>query len=279
MKKRLPGQQIEGQMSLFDFIGEKKVKLIRNNQYEPWRCNACGAECPNRIIYGDWPYQGVRISKKCPGCQREIEVPKDLQEIADRSNNYCTDSISRCNRTEIWEKAAGDCPQTCCHMCEKECEAKKDLICRYTFNVCGFSGHTCNKENLWEIADDFDDIRCPHVCCRICSTRQCGVRCNGSEEPKEPEDDYIRENPTCFYVFGYYLDRKDGWHKMSNDPPNFSRWHRMDVVVFGKITGTSCMQHERWEAKGSEFRSIGNKQNIETTEILAWKLSDSALKI
>lgn len=49
--------------------------------------------------------------------------------------------------------------------------------------ICKFSKHTCNKEELWKIAAE-DDPFCPHVCCRHCNTKLCGVRCNGSEEPK-----------------------------------------------------------------------------------------------
>ena len=278
MKNRLELYECEGQLSIFDFINKKKVKLVQKNEYEPWRCNSCGAECPNRVIYGDWPYQGVRITKKCPGCNQEIDIPEDLQKIADRSNNYCTDNVSRCNRTEIWEKAASDCPQTCCHRCEKYCEAKKDLICRYTYNVCSFSGHTCNKKNLWEIADTWDELQCPHVCCRKCNTRLCGARCNGSEEPKEPQDDYIRENPTCFYVFGHYLDKEQGWHKMPEELPCFNTWRLIDVVLFGEKTNTAWMEHEKWEAKDWVFRSVDDRRNAETTEILAWKLSGDLLE-
>lgn len=50
--------------------------------------------------------------------------------------------------------------------------------------VCSFSGHTCNKKNLWEVADSLDELQCPHVCCRKCNTRNCGARCNGSQEPE-----------------------------------------------------------------------------------------------
>ena len=272
--KEMKDYECDGQLSLFDFINNKKVKLVRKNEYERWRCNNCGTECPNRVIYGDWPYQGVRVTKRCPGCHQEIDIPEELQKIADRSNNYCTDNVSRCNRTEIWEKATGDCPQTCCHRCEKDCEAKKDLICRYTYNVCRFSGHTCNKQNLWEIADTLDALQCPHVCCRKCNTRLCGVRCNGSEEPKASEDEYIKENPTCFYVLGHYLDREQGWHKMPEELPNFNTWLLIDVVLFGKKTSTAWMEHEKWEAKDWAFRSVDDRRNSETTEILAWKLSN-----
>lgn len=137
--------------------------------------------------------------------------------------------------------------------------------------VCSFSGHTCNKQNLWEVADTLDELQCPHVCCRKCATRNCGARCNGSEEPKRSEDDYIREHPTCFYVFGYYLDKADGWRKMPEELPTFSEWTAVDVVLFGKKTGTPWMEHGKWEAKDWTFRSIDQRRDTESTEILAWK--------
>ena len=92
----------------------------------------------------------------------------------------------------------------------------------------------------------------------------------------EPEitDDYIRENPTCFYVFGYYLDRAQGWHKMSEELPTFNSWTKVDVVLFGKKTGTVWMELEKWEAQYWAFRSIDDRGNAQTTEILAWKLSE-----
>ena len=50
--------------------------------------------------------------------------------------------------------------------------------------VCSHSGHKCNKKELWRVADTLDELMCPHVCCRSCSTKMCGARCNGSEEPE-----------------------------------------------------------------------------------------------
>ena len=149
--------------------------------------------------------------------------------------------------------------------------------------VCNFSGHTCNKENLWDIADTLDEIKCPHVCCRQCEQRFCGARCNESDEPKpfmnppeEPSttDDYIKENPTCFYVFGHYLDREEGWHKVPDELPAFTEWTKIDVVLFGKKTGTPWMEHGKWEAKDWTFRSLGERRDTESTEFLAWKVSD-----
>lgn len=51
--------------------------------------------------------------------------------------------------------------------------------------ICKLSNHTCNKEELWKVADTLDEIICPHICCNICFQKQCGARCNGSNEPKE----------------------------------------------------------------------------------------------
>lgn len=140
---------------------------------------------------------------------------------------------------------------------------------------CNFSGHTCNKKELWKVAHTLDDIECPETCCRNCKVKMCGARCNGSEEPKEEiTDEYIKENPTCFYVFGHYLDREDGWHKVPEELPTFTEWKTIDVVIFGKKTGTVWMEHEKWEAKDWSFRSKEVRRETESTEILAWKVSD-----
>ena len=140
--------------------------------------------------------------------------------------------------------------------------------------ICDFSGHSCNKTELGKIADTLDELQCPHVCCRKCNTQLCGARCNGSEEPKPSEDDYIRENPTCFYVFGYYLDRAAGWHKVPDELPVFKAWTPVDVVLFGKKTGTSWMECDKWEAKDWAFRSIDDRGKNESVEVMAWKISD-----
>lgn len=142
-----------------------------------------------------------------------------------------------------------------------------------TKSTCEHSGHICNKAELWKVADTLDGINCPHSCCRICAVNNCGARCNGSEEPPRQQDEYIKENPTCFYVFGHYLDRADGWHKVPEELPMFSPWQHVDVVLFGKKTGHAWMEHDKWEAKDWTFRSLDENRRTESTEVLAWKLS------
>lgn len=94
--------------------------------------------------------------------------------------------------------------------------------------------------------------------------------------PKKEDimDDYIRENPTCFYVFGHYLDKAAGWHKVPEELPNFRTWQVIDVVLFGEKTSTAWMELAKWEAKDWTFRSLDDRRNTETTEVLAWKLAD-----
>lgn len=140
--------------------------------------------------------------------------------------------------------------------------------------ICQYSQHTCNKTNLWEVADTLDDIKCPRACCRICAVNNCGARCNGSEEPPRQQDEYIKENPTCFYVFGHYLDKADGWHKVPEELPNFTTWNLIDVVLYGKKTGMPWMEHGKWEAKDWAFRSVDDRRNTESVTVLAWKLSE-----
>lgn len=87
-------------------------------------------------------------------------------------------------------------------------------------------------------------------------------------------DDYIREHPTCFYVFGYYLDRTEGWHKVPDELPIFKEWTTVDVVIFGEKTGTPWMEHEKWEAKDWTFRSKDQRRDTQSIKILAWAVSD-----
>lgn len=88
------------------------------------------------------------------------------------------------------------------------------------------------------------------------------------------KDGYIREHPDCFYVYGHYLSRADGWHKVPDELPTYTEWTVIDVVLFGKKTGTPWMEHEKWEAKDWTFRGIDEGRDKESIEILAWAPSE-----
>lgn len=94
------------------------------------------------------------------------------------------------------------------------------------------------------------------------------------DQKKEPSDEYIKDNPDCFYVLGHYLSREQGWHKVPDILPTFAEWKLIDVVVFGQKTGTVWMEHGKWEAKDWTFRSVDDRRNTETLQILAWCLSE-----
>lgn len=95
------------------------------------------------------------------------------------------------------------------------------------------------------------------------------------EDPKTViTDEYIQDHPSCFYVFGYYLDNNEGWHKVPDFLPTFTEWTKVDVVVYGKQTGTPWMELDKWEAKDWTFRSLDDRRNTESITVLAWKLSD-----
>ena len=85
--------------------------------------------------------------------------------------------------------------------------------------ICKHSKHTCNKKELWKVADSLDEIQCPHVCCRMCNTRNCGARCNGSEEPRELDPDFpIRD--------------KEGWKPIDERPSR--KCIQLELQVLGK---------------------------------------------
>ena len=133
--------------------------------------------------------------------------------------------------------------------------------------VCRSGGHTNHYEYGYLICDGFYQS----IVERKPST--VGDAFPSKTKPKpQITDDYIREHPTCFYVFGHYLDKADGWHKVPEELPTFSEWTAVDVVLFGKKTGTPWMELGKWEAKDWTFRSIDQRRDTESTEILAWKI-------
>ena len=136
-------------------------------------------------------------------------------------------------------------------------------------NVCRSGGHTNHYEYGYLICDGFNQS----ITERKPST--VGDVFPSMTKPKpQTTDEYLQENPTCFYVFGHYLDRADGWHKVPEELPMFTPWQKVDVVLFGKKTGTAWMEHEKWEAKDWAFRSVDDRRHTESVTVLAWKLSE-----
>lgn len=94
---------------------------------------------------------------------------------------------------------------------------------------CSFSGHNCNKTELHRIADEFDDITCPKTCCRLCDVRLCGVRCNGSEEPK------VKREPS--EMLPSFLHPDEEWQPIGEKIEGITRTDRLEVC--GQYRSTS----------------------------------------
>ena len=96
--------------------------------------------------------------------------------------------------------------------------------------ICEHSKHTCNKKELWKVADTLDEIQCPHVCCRMCNTRNCGARCNGSEESRELDPDFpIRD--------------KEGWKPIDERPSR--KCIQLKLQVLGKYRYNNKMKKKK----------------------------------
>lgn len=139
-------------------------------------------------------------------------------------------------------------------------------------NCTWYDGMACRKGSL-KTHREFEYLICDNFYQSIVERKPSTVGDAFPHTQKlEIKDDYIRENPTCFYVFGHYLDREQGWHKMPEELPTFNSWTLVDVVLFGKKTGTAWMEHEKWEAQYWAFRSIDERSS--EVEFLAWKKSE-----
>lgn len=111
---------------------------------------------------------------------------------------------------------------------EKHTEIEKIPFCEH-------SKHSCNKKELWKVADTLDELQCPHVCCRMCNTRNCGARCNGSEEPRELDPDFpIRD--------------KEGWKPINERPSR--KCIQLELQVLGKYRYNN---KENWSLCPAEY--------------------------
>ena len=213
--------QIEGQLSIFDFIEEPKAAGQQIQKHIP--------PIHRYLRYG--PHTLIpEVREECKAYLKENGVP-----------DWVT-----------WDKLSLPCA-----------------------NCTWYDGQTCCSGKRFTNHLEFGYLICDGFYQSITERKPSTVGdAFPSETVKEPVDDYIREHPTCFYVYGHYLDRTKGWHKVPEELPNFSTWKIIDVVLFGKQTNTPWMEHGKWEAKDWTFRSIDDRRNTETTEVMAWKLSE-----
>lgn len=166
MKKILNDYKCEGQMSIFEFIPYPEPKT----QWE-LPCDTCGHD-----IKGCCDYDYINNHDYC--VLGDKWIPKAPEEVA------AAPTEDFMNPPEEAAKAADHKARKAyvdALLMKKHTEIEKIPFCEH-------SKHSCNKKELWKVADTLDETQCPHVCCRMCNTRNCGARCNGSEEPKPIEE-------------------------------------------------------------------------------------------
>lgn len=213
MKKILNDYKCEGQMSIFDFIPKpeanhnltpaeeyfmetgkktywqdsqgKKAYWWRDKDFmnPPEEAAKAADQKPDYNLSGDPDYHGALDEI------RRLTIENDFERSIKLFNCKCGKKP---------EKLFKGCHEyfVRCPKCRRETEHfSKMYKAMQAWNngkaevpICKHSKHTCNKKELWKVADTLDDIQCPHVCCRKCNTRNCGARCNGSEEPKPLEE-------------------------------------------------------------------------------------------
>ena len=138
-------QQIEGQMSIFDFIkpdyrdyqDEIRRLSIENDFERSIQLQTCSCGHRPKQFFRSYNEHFV----KCPHCEKRTKYYKKGYEAKQAWNNGLR---------------------------EKPVAA-----------VCKYSGHECNFKELQRIAKENLKENCQSSCCRNCN-ELCGVRCNGA---------------------------------------------------------------------------------------------------
>ena len=227
--------QIEGQMNIFDFIPNPEQKEV--------------IKAPDRV----------------PPVDRYLRYgPHTLiPEVREETKNWL--DKNGVPEWVTWDKNSVPCSNCTWFDGNNCCSGGHTNHYEYGYLICDGFYQSIVERKPSTVGDSFPSLK----------KEESKAFMNEPEEPKEEiKDDYIRENPTCFYVFGHYLDRAAGWHKVPDELPIFKAWTPVDVVLFGKKTGTSWMECDKWEAKDWAFRSIDDRGKNESVEVMAWKISD-----
>lgn len=142
--------------------------------------------------------------------------------------------------------------------------------------VCKYSNHTCNKEVLHALAKESNPF-CPGVCCRFCNTKYCGVRCNGSEEPKEPKKaaEHVEQKQDIVLLPDFAKGK--GWISVDTIPQNM-KWH-IDVLGTYKYENreywSKCKGY--YSAKDNKYHALDYPIDIPKAEWKFWRYRNSCV--
>ncbi|MCQ2087941.1 MAG: hypothetical protein MJZ37_07795 [Bacilli bacterium] len=156
-------------------------------------------------------------------------------------------------------------------------EQKQDIKKTEEKPICKYSNHTCNKEVLHALAKESDPF-CPSVCCRFCNTKYCGVRCNGSEEPKKkPEKaaEHVEQKQDIVPLPDFAKGK--GWISVETIPKNM-RWH-IDVLGTYKYNNKECWSKCKgyYSAKDNKYVALDYPIDIPRAEWKFWRYRNSCI--
>lgn len=142
--------------------------------------------------------------------------------------------------------------------------------------ICKYSNHTCNKEVLFALATESNPF-CPKVCCRFCNTKYCGVRCNGSEEPKEPKKaaEHVEQKQDIVPLPEFAKGK--GWISVDTIPQNM-KWH-IDVLGTYKYENRECWSQCKgyYSAKDNQYVALDYPIDIPRAEWKFWRYRNSCV--
>lgn len=142
--------------------------------------------------------------------------------------------------------------------------------------ICKYSNHSCNKEVLHALAKESDPF-CPSVCCRFCNTEYCGVRCNGSEEPKEPKKaaEHVEQKQDIVLLPDFAKGK--GWISVETIPKNL-KWH-IDVLGTYKYNNKECWSQCKgyYNSKDNQYVALDYPIDIPRAEWKFWRYRNSCI--
>lgn len=142
--------------------------------------------------------------------------------------------------------------------------------------ICKYSNHSCNKEVLHALAQESDPF-CPKVCCRFCNTKYCGVRCNGSEEPKEPKKaaEHVEQKQDIVLLPDFAKGK--GWISVQTIPKNL-KWH-IDVLGTYKYDNKECWSQCKgyYNSKDNQYVALDYPVDIPRAEWKFWRYRNSCI--
>ena len=223
-------KQLEGQMSIFDFVDDP-------------------AHMPMMEYLTKKGYKNEYSEKPDHECIVEVVDTHEYPKLHFYEAEYVF--------------SFGQIVQKYPQKCGYECHWWKEIRPKAAAVVCKYSQHTCNKTELWKVADTLDELQCPHVCCRKCNTRNCGARCNGSEEP--------RANKVI--MFG------EEWTPLSEKPEGITQYD--DLRILGPY---KSIYGERWSCcpayfDGKEVIALNVPIDIPRPEWKYWRLKEKVYPV